>query len=427
MAAVSSTDLQAKLEAMEKELKNVTAANVEFQRRQEILTTEIRKVREQMVLPETPKLKSQYGMGPAASKVYGVNRGLSIGGYGQGHYTNLVEDQGAAHSTVDLLRAIIYTGYKFSDRLVFNSEIEYEHANTAKGGVVEVEFAQMDYLLKPEINFRMGLMLIPVGFINEVHEPLFYHGNERPETERQIIPTTWRENGVGVFGQIKDRWTYRAYLVNSGRASQLRQANLRGFRQDGALAFADDWSVALRTDYQASRQLMLGGSYYAGEQGQREDFRLRNNAVVRPEATITLYEGHAQYRNRGLDARFLVTEAHIGDAATLSDAEARAGRGPIASDMYGYYGEVGFDLMSLKKGGSEQALIPFFRYEVFDTQHRVPTGFVGDLSRDVVLRTLGIDYKPHPQVVFKIDSRDFEVRGGAPRPDEINVGFGYIF
>lgn len=423
----TDTDLQAKLERMEKALAEVTAANQEFQRRQEILTTEIRKVREQMVLPEEPKYKSQYGMGPAASKVYGVQRGLSIGGYGQGWYTNLVDDQGPNdHSRFDLQRVILYTGYKFSDRLVFNSELEVEHASTGLGGEVSMEFAQIDYLANPHYNFRMGLLLIPMGFINEVHEPVFYHGNERPETERQIIPTTWRENGVGAFGQINDRWTYRAYVVNSGRSSTLRAANLRGFRQNGAQTFADDFAFVARSDYQVSNQLTLGGSIFSGDGGQREDFRLRNNTVLRPDAALTLREAHVQYRNRGLEIRALSANGHIGNAAVLSDSEARQGRTPISEDVYGYYGELAFDLATLFDHRRNIYLAPFFRYERFDTQYRVPRGFAADKIRDVELRTTGIDYKPHPQVVFKLDHRNFSL-GRATRADELNLGFGYIF
>lgn len=425
--AASNAELQARLEAMEKELKSATAANVEFQRRQEILTTEIRKVREAIVLPETPKFKSQYGMGPAASKVYGVNRGLSIGGYGQGFYSGLTEDQGAEHSRWDLLRTILYVGYKFSDKLVFNSELEIEHANTADGGEAAMEFAQIDYLHRPEVNFRMGLLLVPVGFINEMHEPLFYHGNQRPETELNVIPTTWRENGLGVFGQIKDRWTYRAYVMASGKASAIRQGNIRGFKQEGVESLADDLAVTARVDYQASRPLQVGGSVWHGETGQRENFTLLDGSLARPNAPVTIAEGHAQYRNRGLEGRVLVVDSHIGDADVLSNAEAAQGRGPIQSDSYGWYGEVAFDLMTLRKGGSDQYLAPFFRWEQFDTQHRVPAGFDRDLTRDIVVRTFGIDYKPHPQVVLKLDTRDFSVRGGTPHADDVNFGFGYIF
>ena len=427
-AAASNAELQAKLESMEQELKQVNAANSEFQRRQEILTVEIRKVRESMVLPEEPKLKSTYGMGPAASKVYGIQRGLSIGGYGNGFYTNLGQDKGINdHNRFDIQRVVLYTGYKFSDHLVFNSELEVEHANTDDGGEVGVEFAQLDYLHTPKLNFRFGLMLIPMGIINELHEPLFFHGNQRPEVETQIIPSTWRENGVGIFGALSSKVNYRAYVVASGKASGFTSASIEGGKQEGANAIADDLSTVGRLEYQATNQLQIAGSVYNGRQGQRENFEVKPGTFVRVGARTTVSEAHAIYRNRGLEARALVTGIHIDDADALSAAAAVKGLGPIASHLDGWYAELAYDLFSQRKGGSGASLAPFARFEKFDTQDRVPLGFIPDRTRDVILRTFGIDYKPYPQVVFKLDHRDFSIGGGATRADETNVGFGYIF
>ena len=181
-------------------------ASREVERRIGILAEEIEKLKTQLVLPEKEELKPYFGLGPAASRVYGITRGVSLAGYGELTYENFkgTKDDGTPsgkRDQADFLRSVIYLGYKFSDRVIFNSELEFEHASTGKGGEASVEFAHLDFLLHPAANLRMGMVLIPMGWVNEQHEPVTFHGVLRPDVERFILPTTWRENGVGVFGE----------------------------------------------------------------------------------------------------------------------------------------------------------------------------------------------------------------------------------
>src|SRR5947209_3934217 len=143
--------------------------------------------------------RSTHGMGPAASKIYRSGNGLAIGGYGEGvyrHFDGKLQD-GSSSSAVDeadLQRAVLYFGYKSNDRFLFNSELEIEHAVTAsdKDGETEIEFAYADYLWKSQANLRAGLLLMPVGLLNEYHEPTVFLGMNRNGVETAIIPTTWR-------------------------------------------------------------------------------------------------------------------------------------------------------------------------------------------------------------------------------------------
>jgi hypothetical protein len=138
------------------------------------------------------------------------------------------------NDTVDTQRVVLYFGYKFTDRIIFNSEIEFEHASTGVNvqgdqGEVSVEFALLDFLLLQEINLRGGLLLAPFGIINEVHEPTTFFGVFRPLTERFVIPTTWRENGIGIFGDFDlskaGNLSYKAYLMNSFNAEFTASSN----------------------------------------------------------------------------------------------------------------------------------------------------------------------------------------------------------
>jgi hypothetical protein len=103
-------------------------------------------------------------------------------------------------------------------------------------------------------------MLVPMGFINELHEPPFYHGNRRPPVETQILPSTWRANGAGIFGELLPGLEYRTYGITSLNAKGFRADGIRGGRQSGNREFADDWSWVARLDYTPLPGGLIGGS-----------------------------------------------------------------------------------------------------------------------------------------------------------------------
>ncbi len=173
----------------------------ELERAVEVLADELQRTRTALAVPEEPLLESVYGLGPAASKVYHAGRGITFGGYGEAFYSNALSDRGSGTSKTldraDQLRLVLYAGYRFTENIVFNSEIEFEHATTgstesSSGGSASVEFAALDFFWKDWANFRAGLMLAPMGFLNEIHEPPFFYGVNRPDVERVLIPSTWR-------------------------------------------------------------------------------------------------------------------------------------------------------------------------------------------------------------------------------------------
>ena len=205
----------------------------ELQHKTEVLTEAVESMRTALVLPEAKELKSSYGLGPAASKVYQVDQGLSIGGYGEINYQALVADKGSKNDNADLERLVLYFGYKFNDSIILNCEIEFEHSSTSKSGSVSVEMMALDFLIDPMLNVRTGLMLTPMGFINLIHEPPFFFGNNRPEVERRIIPSTWRNIGGGLFGQIAPDFNYTMYAMSGLNAEGFSSAGIRGGRQKG--------------------------------------------------------------------------------------------------------------------------------------------------------------------------------------------------
>jgi opacity protein-like surface antigen len=401
------------------------------------LTDELASLRTQVAVPEDAELKSSYGMGPAASKIYGVPRGLSIGGYAEGFYTNYVGDKTANdRDRADALRLVLYTGYKFTERILFNAEIEFEHATTSAtessgGGSVSVEFANLDFLLHDTANARVGMMLMPMGFVNEIHEPPFFYGVARPEVERRLIPSTWRELGVGGFGRLGDFAEYRAYVTTGLNARGLRPNGTRDARQSGNRAYAEDLAFVGRLDFTPLEGLLVGGSFYHGEAGQDQSV----GGIDLPDTPITIWDLHTEFDWEGLRLRGLVSMAHIDDAGDLTRALRPVNRGGIGeigandvigSAMFGAYGEVAYDLLHWLAPGSGMSVSPFFRYEYLDTQWNTPSGFEADGANQAKILTAGLSFKPHRNVVLKTDYRQFNL-GRGEQADEVNVGVGLAF
>lgn len=398
----------------------------ELEEKVEVLTEEVGRLESIFAVPEELALSTYHGLGPAASKVYKKDGGLSIGGYGENRirtFHNTGDDD--RNNTYDQLRAVLYIGYKFDDRWVLNSEIEYEHG----GEEVSVEFLTIDYLWRDEVNFRAGNLLVPMGFVNEIHEPNFFFGAERPEIERTILPSTWHENGAGIWGRLADRVEYRAYVINGFDAQGYTTAGLRGGRQKGAEALANDFAFVGRIDVDLVPGLSVGGSVYTGQSGQEET---ADNDRAVPDAHTTVYELHAEYKAYGASLRGLWTEAFVDEAGRLSRVLEADPTEAIAQRMRGWYLEAGYDLMPFIRGTSRMSLEPFFRFERYDTQRDVSDlGFARDRTKDIDLYVAGIQFKPIPQIVFKLDFRHFELArtsaGNRGRAQEVQGLVGYVF
>jgi hypothetical protein len=395
----------------------------------DILTEEMGRLESIFAVPEETEFDIFNGLGPAASKVYKKDRGLSIGGYGEVRlrtYHNTEEND--KNNIFDALRAVLYVGYKFNDNWVVNSELEFEHGGTGGGGSASTEFLTVDYLWTEELNGRVGLVLIPMGFINEIHEPTFYYGADRPEVERVLLPSTWRENGGGIFGYVGDRLTYRAYVVNGMDATGFSSSGIRGGRQNGSRALSDDFAFVGRADVDIVPGFFVGGSVYAGKSGQDQDFTTDSDVTRSvPGAFTTIYELHASYKGYGATVRGLWTETFIDQAGRLSRVLGDASNASVAQHMRGFYVEAAYDILPLVIQETRMSLEPFFRFEKYDTQRDVADlGFERDRSKEIDLYEAGLQFKPIPQIVFKLDYRHFDPAKGS-RADEVEAAVGYVF
>jgi hypothetical protein len=265
------------------------------------------------------------------------------------------------------------------------------------------------------------MMLLPVGFINEMHEPPAFLGAKRPLVERRIIPSTWHENGVGLHGELPGNLSYRLYLVNgmdanpdSGNGHEgFTAVSIKGGRQFGKEAQANSLAWTGRLDWAPIPGTTLGFSFYRGN----------SNPVDGAESLVTtLWDVHAEYRAQGLQLRGLFSR--------ITNSEAGVAALPVTGDgfqtgtrQFGGYLEAGYDVL---RGSGKQALIPFVRYERLNSQQRVVAGVTPDLANDVTVKTVGVSYKPIPNVAVKADWNKIENRAETGR-DQFNVGLGFYF
>jgi hypothetical protein len=371
-----------------------------------------------------------YGLGSAASKVYSTPAGVSIGGYGEILYQNFagkLQDGTFApqNNQIDSLRAVFYVGYHFNDWIVFNSEVEFEHSGFSDAhpeGESIVEFAYLDFLLRKELNVRAGQLLLPMGFINEMHEPPAVLSTARPFVEREggIIPTTWHENGVGLHGELPGNLNYRLYLVNGLNAANFKAGGISDGRQDGNKANAERFALTGRLDWHPVLGSTLGFSFYRAN----SVFESPHEAPIGPTTIPTqLTDVHAEYRAQGwqfraLYARTILGQREIESLGSAVDAYA------VGTKQWGGYLEAGFDLLS--HSGSRQALIPFLRWERLNLQAQVARGVLADPVNDQTVHTVGVSWKPIPQVVVKTDFS--QIRNGARTGrNQWDLALGYEF
>jgi hypothetical protein len=342
-----------------------------------------------------------------------------ISGYMDFHFNKLEFEDGR----LDFHRFVLLFTHEFTGRMRFVSELEVEHAlveGLEDAGELELEQAYVDFLLSRSFSVRAGMLLMPVGIINERHEPPVYYGVERPFVDTVIVPSTWFEVGAGVHGEVGRGWRYRAFVTSPLNAAEFSaDEGIRGGRQKGADTNAGRPAATGRVEYVGRPGLTLGASVWAGRSGF--EFRPRFDVPVR------LVEADARYARGRLELRGQFAQVWIRNADQLNEALARrTGVNPnIAEALRGFYLEAGYRLLSAASAGEVGA---FVRYENFDTQFRMPAGYTPLPQFDRDAWTVGAAYWPDPDIAVKVDYSFVRSRSDVVRaPDSFNLGLGWWF
>jgi hypothetical protein len=346
----------------------------------------------------------------------------TIGGYGEVHYTNA---SGAdTPGVINVRRFVVYLAHSFSEHLAFRSELEVEDAKIEggeNGGEVALEQLYLDYLISPAFTLRAGLVLPPVGIVNETHEPPTFNGVARPSFDEEVLPTTWRELGVGAVGTFpgSSGLSYRIYLVNGLKAEGFDAVSgIRGGRQEGKEASFANPSLTGRLEW-VRPGLRLGGSFWYGGSAS-QDPALGTGSF---DNAVALFSADARYDIGPLMFRGVLANISIADAEAINAAYG----GQVARRITGGYVEAAYDVLSALAPASAQRLNAFLRYENYDTQAAVPPGVVKDESLARRITTLGLSYKPIYNVVFKGDYQFQRTKAGLGEGEVLSLGIGYQF
>ena len=354
---------------------------------------------------------------------------LTIGGYGEVHYNQTFDKDTRYNGKLDVHRMVMLIGYNFSEKVQFFTEIEYEHVSE-----VYIEQAFLQYRLNQLIQFRAGLMLIPMGIINEYHEPTTFNGVERPLIDGKIAPTTWREIGFGITGSyLPASLKYQLYLVNgfNGYDGTAKLSGANGFRsgrQKGAESYMSSPNLSGKIEYYGIKGLNIGLSGYFGKtQSTLFDKLDKNDAAAVSQADssvvgINMIGADARYTLRNWQFRGQLYYAGISQSGIYNQFTGS----DLGSSMHGYYVEAAYDLLGSNQE-VEAGLIPFIRYEAYNTQSSMEGNLQASKVNEVQAITTGVTWHMTQGAVFKTDLQFVKPASADKYTTTFNAGFGIMF
>ena len=363
-----------------------------------------------------------------------------IGGYGEMHLNVDLTDMDDPESTIDMHRLVLFVAHQFTSQVSMYTELEVEHALASEGapGEVGVEQAFLDYQFLAadsaigEFGVRAGIVLVPMGIINQWHEPPIFHGVERPMSAKNIIPTTWREGGIGFFGRPIPELRYEIYLFSGLNPGKFRAKDgLRKGRQAVAEARTNGLAVAGRIELEPIPSVVFGIAGYASKSGPNlsEAFTAAGDEADL-DVWVTGFSLDARGRFYGLEARAMFATFFIGDTPDLRqlvDADGESLGLDVGAQLLGGYFELAYDL--LDQVDTDHQLLPFVRLEYVDTMEAIKgrDRSPDDDDRQFVDVVAGLSYRPIPQAVFKFDIIQRFFGGQADDQTILDLGVGFMF
>jgi hypothetical protein len=341
----------------------------------------------------------------------------TIGGYGNAFYQR---NSNLGTSRADLERGVLFFGHKFNNQISFFSELEIEDAKVAggqNGGEVSFEQAYLKFNLNANQYIVAGLFIPRIGILNENHLPNTFNGNERNYVETFIIPATWRELGVSLYGSLSSvPVNYTLGIMNGlSSAAFTHGTGLIDGRFEGRNASANNLAVTASLQYYVGDFKTQISGYYGGTIGvskrKADSLGLNSGTFAAP---VALGEADVQYAHNGFSAKALGTIVSIKDAQSINRAYANN----TPETEYGAYAEVGYDLLyTLIHHRHPQQLILFVRDEKLDMNSKIPSNGIYDGTLDQNYVVTGLTYLPIRNVALKADVRI--VHTGAQNPNLI--------
>ncbi len=376
-------------------------------------------------------------------------RGYAIMNYSQyDFFKNVQDDSADRRARMDLERVVLETVFRQSDRVNFEIEIEIEHGGTGssleyeadefgeyeheleKGGEIVIEKAQLEIHSSPLVNWHIGHVVVPFGMVNRYTHPGDYYTTRRSLAETALIPNTWHESGVELYGRLGGL-NYRSLLVNgldsSGFSSQNWVAG--GYQTRLEFANADDLALVGVLDYPLGRHGLIGAAGYYGNSANN-----RHQQNLNVAAAVAIAELHVRYRLGPMTLRGQYMHGRLQNAARVTEANKnlvnQSVRGvsatPVGSAATAWYVAAGVDVAHLLGKGSGVEL--FGRMDSFDTMASVDAGIVDDPRYDRTVYTLGFNHRTLDNIVVKGEYAQHHHAGSiANRAQYIALGLGVDF
>lgn len=390
-SAVTLEDIAKRLDAIEQENKMLRKENTDLR---SLITQTDKKAEAAVAATETiaDSTENVQKLAEWANKT-------TIGGYGELHYNNLSGKGGASDKDeIDFHRFVLFFGHEFNDDIRFFSELELEHsiAGDGKSGEIELEQAFIDFDLNDQHTARAGLFLLPVGIINETHEPPAFYGTERNPVEKNIIPATWWAAGAGAHGQLGSGFSYDAYVHSGLATTSGKNFAIRNGRQKVSKAKASDPAVTARLKYTGIPGLELAASV----QHQQDITQAASDGAD----SANLFQTHAIWATGPFTLKALYA---------VWDVDGNAVKAVGADKQEGFYVEPSFKV--------SEKLGVFARFNQWDNQAGSSASKSEKEQWD-----FGVNYWPHEDVVIKAD---YQYQNNDNKQDQngLNVGVGYQF
>jgi hypothetical protein len=370
---------------------------------------------------------TNYHMNAARTLLESKDGNLLMGAYGEVHYEQPFGNNTQYNGDLDVERMVLLFGYKFNNKTSFISEIEIEHIKE-----VYLEQAFLNYQAKPWLNVQAGLLLIPMGLMNEYHEPTIFNGVNRPVISNALYPSTWREIGAGIAGNLPSAaLRYQLYLVNGpmsyDNGAKLEGSKpLRGARQKGAQSTMTRPDLSGKINYYGIKGFDIGLAGYVGttESSLFENIHRDSvNQMARADSSIVgvqMVGFDFRYQAKKLQAK---GELFFSNFTNTSSYNAFTGR-DLGSSMFGYYGEIGYDVSTLL--GMQKKLVPFARYSQYNTHQSVDESMIPNKAYDRTVVTAGFSFFLNDAVVIKADYQNFS-NALQSQIHQFNSGIGFWF
>jgi hypothetical protein len=344
-------------------------------------------------------------------------------GYGEVTYNRPTKD--ASQAQADVRRAVIGIQHRFDDKTKLVTEFEWEHAVTSASdrGEAAVEQLYIEHEFNNGLRAKGGLFLIPAGLLNTNHEPTAFYGVERNFVETAIIPSTWREAGVGLSSTFNNGLSWDAGVTTGfdltkwdAASTDGRESPLGSIHQEGQLAKSRDLSVHGALNWRSVPGLLLGASIFSGKAGHKTaDF-------AAPDARVTLWDLHGRYTPGRWDLSAVYARGTISNTEALNLTFV-GNPTPVPSSFYGWYTQAAYQLWR----SSDYSLTPFIRYEQYNTANSysaMPAGLEVATGPKEKVITAGVNFKIGEGVVLKADYQKFKEDSAR---DRLNLGLGYAF